>query len=391
MSSQITNTPSADVLTGFYSYTDTLKGVYYGPGCVNDALPKLLATIGSTKALIVTGKSLREKTDVISRIETILKEHNAYGATLSEIGEHAPVSGIHNGVKLFNEIQADVFVAVGGGSPVDAAKAMSYFIQQQRGGSFVKQIAIPTTLSAAEYTAGVGYTNEEGQKTVLMSPFLPPAGVILDAELTITTPERLWLSSGIRALDHAVEGLYRPLLALPAKVLGYAALADLFKYLPESKANPKDLAARQKLQVAAWMSLWPIKTERPSPLGLSHALGHKLGATYGIPHGITSCLTLASVIQYKAETAPEEDKRSLAEALFYLQEPSTGTLDGDVKKLAFRIDGLVKRLGLSTSLEENKVPKADLAKIAKLALGEDQSTHPQVVELLENIYSKRGL
>lgn len=127
---------------------------------------------------------------------------------------------------------------------------------------------------------------------------MAPSGVILDSELTQSTPERLWLSTGIRALDHAVgnypklqrivhyliriliENLYRPLVPHPVKVLCYAAIADLFKYLPISKAEPENMEARQKLQIAAWMSLWPLKLEKHSALGLSHALGHRLGATY---------------------------------------------------------------------------------------------------------------
>lgn len=118
------------------------------------------------------------------------------------------------------------------------------------------------------------------------------------------------LSTGMRAVDHAVgslfdlhafrfgsrsnstENLYRPLVAEPLKRMCYAALADLFKYLPMSKANPQDVAIRQKLQLAAWMSLWPAKQEKYSALGLSHSLGHKLGAKYGIPHGITSVSNL---------------------------------------------------------------------------------------------------
>lgn len=68
----------------------------------------------------------------------------------------------------------------------------------------------------------------------------------------------------------------------------YPAIVDLFKYLPLSKAHPENVEYRQKLQLASWMSIWPIKLERYSALGLSHALGHKLGAAYSIPHGITS-------------------------------------------------------------------------------------------------------
>jgi alcohol dehydrogenase class IV len=100
------------------------------------------------------------------------------------------------------------------------------------------------------------------------------------------TPVRL--STGMRAVDHAVENLYRPGVPPPLKFMCLSALSELARLLPASKAAPEDLAARQALQLAAWMSLWPLKMEKYAALGLSHALGHKLGARYGIPHGITS-------------------------------------------------------------------------------------------------------
>jgi len=374
-------------LQGNYAWTDTLKGVYYGPGSLATALPKLLKTLGASKALVVTGKSLHDKTDVVKKVENVLKQHNVYGDTFYEIGQHAPVEGIHNGHKAFKAAGADVIVSVGGGSPIDASKAILYFHQQETGGEFLYQIAIPTTLSAAEYTIGAGYTNEEGKKVAVSTQKLAPAGIILDAELTLATPDRLWLSTGIRALDHAVENLYRPLIPPPMKYLCYAALADLFKYLPQSKANPQSIEIRQKLQLASWMSLWPIKLEKYSALGLSHALGHKLGATYSIPHGITSCLTLAPTIALKARVASEEDKEWLSGALFHLREESTGSLDGDVLKLSGLIDGLVKQLGLHSDLKEYKVPPADVPKIAELAVGsKDDPTYPDVVKLLEGLY-----
>jgi len=260
-------------------------------------------------------------------------------------------------------------------------------LQKETGGPTRPQIAIPTTLSAAEYTTGAGFTDDGGHKVGVDSPELAPAGVILDAELTLDTPDRLWLSTGIRALDHAVENLYRPLVADPLKRLCYAALQDLFKYLPLSKANPQDVGTRQKLQLAAWMSLWPAKREKYSALGLSHALGHKLGARYGIPHGITSCLTLARVVELKAETASQEDKESLAQALFYLSEPSTGSTEGDVRRFATLIRTLVDDLGLKSTLRDYNVPKADLPDIAARASG--SVDHPEVVKvvtLLDSLY-----
>jgi alcohol dehydrogenase class IV len=392
MSSLDASVSDLSSLQGFYSWTDTLKGVYYGPGSVVHALPKLLETLGVKKALIVTGRSLYEKTDVVSKVESILKEHSAFGTTFFDIGEHSPISGIRKGIQKYKENGCECIVAVGGGSPIDASKAMLYEIQKEFGGKTPPQIAIPTTLSAAEYTVGAGFTNDEGHKVAVSSQELAPAGIILDAELTLATPERLWLSTGIRALDHAVENLYRPLVPSPVKVLCYAALADLFKYLPESKANPAAVDIRQKLQVASWMSLWPIKYERYSALGLSHALGHKLGARYGIPHGITSCLTLASTVFLKSEIASQADKEALAMALLYLQQPTTGSVEGDVRRLATLINELVIGLGLRSTLSAYKVPKEDLTSIASAALaGDNDPQLPKVVKLLESIYSETRL
>ncbi|KIK99324.1 hypothetical protein PAXRUDRAFT_822867 [Paxillus rubicundulus Ve08.2h10] len=378
-----------DDLHGSYTYHDTLKGVYYGPGCVRTALPKLLSVLGGSKALIVTGKSLRDKTNVVKNVEDILKDNAAFGGTFSEIGQHTPVQGIVRGVEAFTTAGADIAISIGGGSPIDATKAIIFFLHQKKGGRFTNHIAIPTTLSAAEYRSGAGYTNEQGNKVSVSDPMIAPAGIILDAELTLATPEELWLSTGLRALDHAVESLYRPGLPPPLKVLCYSALVDLFTYLPKSKEQPNNLKVRQKLLIAAWMSLWPAKVETYSPLGLSHSLGHKLGATYGIPHGITSCLTLAPVVLLKAEIASAEDKAALAEALFYLKEPSTGSVDGDVKRLGGMIDELVRSLGLHRTLVSYNVPKANLPSIAKLALaGDDPAYQPKVEALLESIYEQ---
>jgi len=92
------------------------------------------------------------QTDVVKKVEGILREQNRYAATFYNIGEHSPISGIRAGAGVFKESGADIIVSVGGGSPIDASKAIIYFLHEQLGGDFLRQIAIPTTLSAAEYT-----------------------------------------------------------------------------------------------------------------------------------------------------------------------------------------------------------------------------------------------
>ncbi|KAH9056577.1 alcohol dehydrogenase IV [Lactarius vividus] len=379
--------PGQTDLSGYYAWTHTLEGLYYGPGSVSTALPKLLGDLGASKALVVTGKSLYTKTDIVKKVEGILREQNRYADTFYNIGEHTPIAGIRAGADLFKKSGADIIVSIGGGSPIDASKAIIYFVQQERDGEFPRQIAIPTTLSAAEYSIGAGYTDESGHKASVSSPYLAPAGIILDAELTLPTPERLWLSTGIRALDHAVESLYRPFVVPPVKVLCHAAIADLFKYLPKSKADPNDIHVRQKLQMAAWMSLWPARMEKYSAIGLSHALGHKLGATYSIPHGFTSCVTLAPTVRLEAKIASEEDKQWLAGALYQLHQPTTGSLEGDVLRLGELIDGLVNDLGLKTTLAQYGVPQEDLPTVAERALGGKTEIYGEVLSLLQGVYT----
>ena len=92
------------------------------------------------------------KTDVVKKVEGILREQNRYAATFYDIGEHSPISGIRAGAEAFKKSGADVIVSIGGGSPIDASKAIIYFLHEDLGGEFRRQIAIPTTISAAEYT-----------------------------------------------------------------------------------------------------------------------------------------------------------------------------------------------------------------------------------------------
>ena len=92
------------------------------------------------------------QTDVVKKVEGILREQNRYAATFYNIGEHSPISGIRAGADAFKNSGADIIVSVGGGSPIDASKAIIFFLHEQHGGEFLRQIAIPTTLSAAEYS-----------------------------------------------------------------------------------------------------------------------------------------------------------------------------------------------------------------------------------------------
>ncbi|OLL23177.1 Maleylacetate reductase [Neolecta irregularis DAH-3] len=364
-------------LHGSYHPTQ-LQFLAYGPGCLFQ-LPAVLEKLecSGTKAFIITGKSLRDKTPVILHIEELLGIHHA--GTFSEISQHSPMSHIRRAVKFVNESKADFLISVGGGSPIDSTKAISYEIHKSSG-KWLPHIAIPTTLSAAEYTQQAGFTNEEGNKTGVADPHIIPRAVILDARLTTFTPETLWLSSGIRALDHAVELLYHPQASeYPSKQLALRAIADLFEYLPKSKKDCDDIDARQHLQLAAFGSLFPFLFT--GGIGLSHNLGRALGATYSIGHGICSCLTLSAVVRYKSKNLPEASQ--ISRILGPLGFTPTGSPEKDALIIAEKIDELIETLGLKTNLKEQNIPGGEAQVIAERAGHEGKQ---EIIKLVEGLY-----
>ncbi|KAE8251426.1 hypothetical protein A4X13_0g4000 [Tilletia indica] len=417
----MTTTKILPAPTGKWMNT-VIQSVRWGPGCVEQALPEALRSLGlsNPKSLIITGRSLATKTGIIKRIEGQLQSSGLHAGTFSEINQHAGVESIERARAALKQTGANVLVAIGGGSPIDAAKAISYWIHEADGSSvkgnedprtFLPIIAVPTTLSLAETTQNAGFTRD-GKKTGVSHPALVPRSIIYDAELTVDTPERLWLSSGMRSVDHAIESLYRPDASPVLRNMWLGAIRDLFHFLPLSKARPQDLAVRQRLQLACYTSLSP--EARTGALGLSHSLGHALGATYSIPHGITSCLTLAASIRLTAQlsSTPPEQLEALSDALNYIPAPFNPTpaplgvpvgglqvlsgaqvLSDHIKQRGVRVgdavQALIQALGLTRTLGEYNVPRDDLATIASHASGKDgpgSEKHNGVLALLDSIY-----
>ena len=217
------------------------------------------------------------------------------------VGQHAPLVQIDAGVREAGGAGADGIVSFGGGSAIDAAKIISVRLAGGDGRA-LPHIAIPTTLSVAELAAGAGYTNEAGDKAGMRDPRLLVETVIYDAELTLATPMTLWLSTGIRALDHAVEGFLAPGEHPFNDVMALEAIRRLFASLPRAKAAPDDVEVRTENQLAAWFS---FTLPGASAAGLSHTMGKQIGARHRIPHGVTSCLLLPHVMRYLAAQMPD--------------------------------------------------------------------------------------
>lgn len=157
----------------------------------------------SSKAFIITGSSLANKTSLVKQVEEQLGSKHA--ATYSKIGQHAPIKQLDEATDLVMKDQdVDTIISIGGGSPIDSAKAISYRLSE-RSGKFLYHITIPTTLSAAECTMAAGYTDESGLKTGVGHPEIAVHVILYDAKFVLDTPPWLTMSTAMRSVDHAME------------------------------------------------------------------------------------------------------------------------------------------------------------------------------------------
>lgn len=369
-------------LSGWWKPTP-LKGLYYGPSSVQTHLLSALPSPES-KAFIITGSSLATKTSLVRQVEELLGP-DRHAGTFSSIKQHAPVAQIDEAAAIVApDPSIDTIISIGGGSPIDSAKAISSRCHD-KSGKFLRHITIPTTLSAAECTYPGGYTDDSGRKVGVGAPELAPEVIIYDSKYAIETPPRLFISTGIRALDHAVELLYNPTATeAPAKQLALTAAASLFTYLPKYKTDPKNEEYITRLQLAAFSSLFPLGLDIRASLGLSHSIGHSLGSPYGIPHGITSCLTLAKVVRLKASNAA--DAKQIARILPFIGRSRSGNDRDDAIIVGDAIEDLVRALGLESNLTQYGVGEDQIATIVKAATKtEEGELYNGVVSLLKEI------
>lgn len=314
--------------TGAFTYANPTV-IHWGRGSLAQLAPET-KRLGIERAAVITTRSLAGA----------LQRLGLDSVAWSTIGQHAPFQEIDAAAKAINEAHADGIVSFGGGSAIDAAKIVSLRL------GALPHLAVPTTLSVAELAAGAGYTNESGDKAGLRDPRLMVDAVIYDGDVALGTPLQLWLSSGIRALDHAVEGFLADGDHPFNDVLSLESIRRLFDSLPRAKASPEDADVRTENQLAAWFS---FTLPGASAGGLSHVMGKQIGARHGIPHGVTSCLLLPHVMRYRARRQPER------------MAILSGVMDGPAPD---RVHELVAALGLPQHIAAYGIGEAELRRAA---------------------------
>ncbi|MCB1509615.1 MAG: iron-containing alcohol dehydrogenase [Hyphomicrobiaceae bacterium] len=268
--------------------------------------------------LIVSG-TLNRETNEITKLKAALGSR--YAGQYDTMPAHTPRDAVVTAARHAKELNTDLIVSFGGGSVTDAAKAIQLCLAndvyeregldalapvKQADGSIapppmksptVRQVAVPTTLSGGEFSALAGITDEiRKAKELFRHPLIIPSAVVLDPAVTVHTPEWLWISTGIRAVDHCVEGICSNEAHPFGDAQALQGLALLARGLPRVKADPTDLSARLDCQLGTWLSMGPLSSG--VPMGASHGIGYALGAQFGVPHGHTSCVMLPAVMRW---------------------------------------------------------------------------------------------
>ena len=322
----------------------------------------------------------------------------------TNITAHVPQACVLEGGSAARLAGADVLLAIGGGSVIDATKVILVALQKgltthaqlheaavfaatdgsarpADAAQWLRMIAVPPTLSAAEFTWFAGCSDTKaGVKEIFGYPMTAPRAVIVDPLVTLDTPISLFLSSGVKAVDHAAEFMSMLNVDPCVDAFGTAALKLLSEGLPRVLANPLDLDARLDCQRGMAMSIRIL--EFGARVGASHAIGHVFGAHAGVGHGYTSCVLLPAVMRYnKVVNAPKQ--KMIAQAM-----------GCEGMEAADAIEQLVRNLNLPTRIRDVGVKREDFQVIADKVMhdfGIKNNPRPvthtrQLLEILESAW-----
>ncbi|WP_420145549.1 iron-containing alcohol dehydrogenase [Sphingobium sp.] len=347
---------------------------------MTDALPEAVARLSMKRIAVVTTRSLAGEGGLAHAVAQRLGDR--FDMMISGVDAHTPRRSV---IRVAEQLATvDGVVTIGGSSVHDTVKAarlclangvrdadgMDRFRARVRKADGVAVdegpdptvaptlpfIAIPTTLSAGEFTSGVGVTDERGPiKKVYVYPQLSPDIVILDPAMTSRTPGRLFFSSGMRAVDHAIESWCSINPTPLSEACSLHAARLLMMGMRAVFDNPQDMQARLDCQEGAWLSIL-MGSAMGVKTGASHGLGHALGGTGGMLHGDTSCIMLPHVLRYNAPV--NADRQAVIAASLGRSGEALGDIVGE----------LVAYLNLPTRLRDAGIDRADIDRIAQAAI-----------------------
>lgn len=365
------------------------EGIVYGPGSARASLGGLLSRMGVTRPFVITTASVH-RAGIAAEVVAALGV-DAVG-TFAGSREHTPATVVVEAAAQVGEAKADCLISVGGSSVVDLTKGIALVLaedvdlgnrdRQSRLGSArrpgltapkLPHIALPTTLSGAEFTGAAGITDTaSGEKRAYMDRQLAPRWVVLDPELTRATPPALWAATGMKVLADTVEVLCSRRGNPLSEVSVLGALAILGEHLAPSTADPDDMTARGWCQLAVAMTLPQLVGVG---LGLVAGLRHQLGGALGVPHGVASTIVFPHVVRWNAAASGRQ-----------LGRAATVLGLGDARAVPAWIEALTNELRLPSRLRDVDVGRDDFAGVAELVLTDVAIvTNPRPVGGVEDV------
>ena len=350
---------------------------YFGRGA-REELAGEIKRRGFKKVLLVTDKALVEA-GVAEKIEKELKKAKISYRKYTKIKPNPTIKNVLDGVEACKKAEADVIVAVGGGSSIDTAKGIS-IIMTNPDRSDVKSlnglsntenkgmpiIALPTTAgTAAEVTINYVITDEERKiKMVCVDPNDIPILAIVDTELMESMPQSLAAATGLDALTHAVEGYITKAHNIMSDMFHMEAIKLIFKYLPTA-VNEKDPYAVEMMGYAQYIAGMGFSNVG---LGIVHSMAHQLGAVYDTPHGIANAMLLPVVMRFNG--ADSNTAQRFREILVNIGRPDAEHLnDQDViNTFVWMISELSKAVGVTQKITDYGVKEEDLEMLADKAM-----------------------
>lgn len=392
----------SDVRAGEIVFTGMDRVVFGHPAA--EAVAKMADRLGAKRVFLLASKTLNRETDVVRRIAAALGLR--FAGVHDEMPAHSPRDAVVACANKAREAGCDLLVSVGGGSTTDGGKVVTICLEhdirepdglepfrtvvdeitgKRRFPEYraprVRQICVPTTLSGGEFHARAGVTEPRLRlKQSYIHPGIIPLAVIFDPAITVHTPEWLWLSTGIRAVDHAVETYCSIDGNAYFDSTSLQALRLLGRGLVAVKRDSTDAAGRLDCQIGAWISMTGIVSG--TRMGASHAIGHVLGGSAGVPHGYTSCVMLPAVLAFNA-TVNADRQAEISAALGAAGQPASEVLDR-----------FIAGLGLPRRLRDVGVKQDDLPRIATNCMLDDWTfSNPrkingaqEIVPILESVY-----
>jgi alcohol dehydrogenase class IV len=368
-------------LIGRYEWQRQWQSVIYGDG----VLSELRATIeerDARRVMLITTPSIEREGSVLKNVEDALGD--LLVGRFDECRQYTPRSTVFESVALARDLQPDLLVSLGGGSVVDTAKATALALCEgltaasdldryqgsganacQLGADPIPVIALPTTLSGAEYTPMIAVTNEaSGDREPFQNSALAPRVVLLDPQLTRATPDYLWLTTGIKNFSDAFEQYSNGLAGPVMEPLTLRSFEWLVRNLPGSRIV--DSEARLRCQIASWLTLFGTFSAG-TKVGIGAAIRHQLGMLHGIGHGEATCGILVRVVENSAPSSPDLLLPLCRAAGVQIEEASAAE---SRSALAGKIDALLAELGLPRSLKELGIRSEHIGELARRSAGD---------------------